>query len=101
MLVYKHVQHAPPTMMRRPVHTQYRVTSSTDMQYAMSLWKCGRHETAGKRDTEDNRRPPAWMPYWRGIVLGVPTAVLVGAVDQTGRLALQRPPWLGLNYWLH
>ena len=48
------------------------------------------------------RRPPAWMPYWRGLVLGVPTAVLVGVVDHVGPVGwFGSAAWLLANWWLY
>ena len=48
------------------------------------------------------RRPPRWMPYWRGLVIGGPTLVLVGAVDHIGPIGPAGAAiWLGLNWWLY
>ena len=48
------------------------------------------------------RRPPAWLAPWQALVMGVPAAVLVGAVGQVGPLGpAAAATWLGLNWWLH
>ena len=48
------------------------------------------------------RRPPAWLPWWRGVVIGAPTLVLVGAVDHIGPVGpVTAAVWLGVNWWLY
>ena len=55
-----------------------------------------------RREPASVRRPPWWLPWWRGAVLGVPTVVLLGAVEQIGPLGPgAAATWLALNWWLH
>jgi len=47
-------------------------------------------------------RPPPWLPLWQAAVVGVPTAVMVGAVGQVGPIGpATAAAWLTLNWWLH
>ena len=55
-----------------------------------------------RREPTAVRRPPEWLQLWRGLVLGLPTAVMVGAVDHVGPLGpVSAAVWLGLNWWLY
>ena len=112
VVVYKHVKDAPPYLPRyrflRPAYVHplnpARNWVYHDMhEYANAIVEVPEGETAAvvKRNAQP-KTPPAWMPYWRGAVLGVPTAILVGAVDHVGPLGpVAAAVWLGLNFWLH
>lgn len=55
-----------------------------------------------RRPSASVRRPPSWMPYWNGLTLAVPSAVLVGMVDHVGPIGpMAAAAWLGFRWWLY
>ena len=112
VVVYQHVKHAPPYLPRyrflkpayvHPLSVARNLVYYDMRRFADVLVEVPEGETKAviKRNVNP-QRPPVWMPYWRGVVLGVPTAILIGAVDQIGPLGpMAAGVWLGLNYWLH
>ena len=112
VVVYQHVKHAPPYLPRyrflkpayvHPLNFARNMIYHDMHAFADAIVEVPEGEmTAIVNRNAHPRRPPAWMPYWRGAVLGVPTAVLMGAVDHIGPLGpAAAAVWLGLNYWLH
>ena len=113
VVVYKHIKHAPPYLPRyrflRPayVHPLNPVRNAvySDMhEFADVLVEVEDGATLAKArrvPPERVRRPPGWMRYWRGFVLGAPSVVLIGLVDHIGPIGpATAAVWLGLNWWL-
>lgn len=114
VVVYKHVSHAPPYLPRyrfmkpayvHPLNPVRNAVYSDMALFADAIVQvpAGATEATVRRVAADHvRRPPRWMPYWRGLVLGVPTAVLLGAVDHIGPIGpATAAAWLTLNWWLY
>ena len=112
MVVYKHIRHAPPylpnyrflkpayvhplTPVKNHVYSDMHAFADVTVEVATG----SDHATVTRH--ESPRRPPPWLPYWRGALLGVPSLVLLGAVDHIGPLGPAGAAlWLGLNWWLH
>lgn len=113
VVVYQHVAHAPAYLpsyrFLRPayVHPLNPVRNAvySDMHaFADVFVKVPDGSTVAsvrRVSAEHVRRPPWWMPLWRGVVLGVPSLVLLGLVDRVGPLGPAGAAcWLGLSWWL-
>lgn len=114
VVYYEQVKHATPKdkdyryELPAYVHPLYlmRNTIYSDMtQFASVVVSCPPGEVAAvvqKCDVSKIRNPPKWIQFWSGAVVGVPTLVLVGAMDQIGPLGPTAAAfWLGLNWWLY
>ena len=114
VVVYRHVRHAPPYLPNyaflRPAYV-HPLTPVKNFVYSdmvafadavVEVPEGASTAVVHAIDPAARRRPPWWMEYWRGLLLGAPTAVLVGAVDRIGPLGpTAAAVWLGLNWWLH
>ena len=112
--MYKHVAHAPPYLpnhrFRRPAYVHplnpVRNLVYADMhQFADAIVEVApgtQHAVVRRPPPASVRRPPWWMGYWRGFVLGAPSLVMVGLVDSIGPIGpASAALWLGLNWWLY
>ena len=112
VVMYKHVAHAPAYLPRwrflKPAYVHPLNPVRNYVYHDMHAFADVIVEVAEGTDVASvrripaPRRPPAWIPYWRGLVLGLPTAVLIGAVDHVGPIGpVGAAMWLGLNWWLY
>lgn len=114
VVVYRHVAHAPPYLpnyrFRRPAYV-HPLNPVRNVVYAnmhafadvlVEVAPGTQHAVVRRPPPSSVRRPPRWMAYWRGFVLGAPSLVMVGLVDHIGPLGpASAALWLGLSWWLY
>lgn len=114
VVVYQKVAHAPPYLpkyrfcrpayvhplnpIRNVVYSDMHPFADVTVEVAPGTTRAVPRRTPPERV----RRPPRWMPLWRGFVLGAPSVVLIGLVDHIGPVGpAGATVWLVLNWWLY